>query len=140
MPEPTSTAAAWVTLAGVNLAVPMVTAFGIPLGLRADVLVAGFLGSLCAMILVNTVPGNTDTWKTLLKTTLHRMAVAMASSITAGYVTPLILLAFNLQLPMQLAVACVVGACARKVLSSQIKRFSSDPPPPPANPPQGAQP
>lgn len=42
MPEPTSTTLAAATYAAAGMTVPVITAFGIPLGLRADVLVAGF--------------------------------------------------------------------------------------------------
>lgn len=40
MPEPTSTAAA--TIASAMVSVPAITLLGIPLGLRPDLLVAGF--------------------------------------------------------------------------------------------------
>jgi len=38
MAEPTTTA---ITFVAASLSVPMITAFGVPLGLRADLLVAG---------------------------------------------------------------------------------------------------
>ena len=60
MAEPSSTATA-VTLVGTAVSTQALTAFGVPLGLRADVLLAGFLGSLIAIILLNTVPGSSDT-------------------------------------------------------------------------------
>ena len=92
MPEPTSTTVGLVTLGASGTAVPMLVAFGIPLGLRVDVLVAGFTGSLVAIILLNTVPTMGDTWRELGRTTLRRMFVALASSFTAGYLTPMALL------------------------------------------------
>lgn len=36
MPEPTSTTAAAITYAAAGLSVPMLTAFGVPLGLRGQ--------------------------------------------------------------------------------------------------------
>ena len=40
MPEPTSTAAAAVTLAAAGASIPVLTFLGVPLGLRADLLIA----------------------------------------------------------------------------------------------------
>lgn len=125
MPEPTSTTVGLVTLGASGTAVPMLVAFGIPLGLRVDVLVAGFTGSLVAIILLNTVPTMGDTWRELGRTTLRRMFVALASSFTAGYLTPMALLAANLSDPMTLFVAFVVGAGAQKVLAAFIERIST---------------
>ena len=42
MPELTSTTTAAVTLAAGSIAVPALTIAGIPLGLRPDILIAGF--------------------------------------------------------------------------------------------------
>jgi drug/metabolite transporter (DMT)-like permease len=112
----------------------MVTAFGVPLGLRADVLVAGLLGSLIGIILLNTVPGSIDTWPELVRTTLRRMAVAGASAILAGYSTPVVLLISNIPDSLLLGVACVVGAGSQQVLNFLIRRFA--PPAPVAG--QGA--
>ena len=55
MPEPTTTTAV-VTLAAGSIAVPALTVAGIPLGLRPDILLAGFAGSLVAIVLLNSVP------------------------------------------------------------------------------------
>lgn len=125
MPEPTSTAAA--TLVAAAAAVPALTAFGIPLGLRPDLLVAGFSGSIVAIVLLNSVPGTSDTWRELMRTTLRRMAVAVASSLTAGYLAPLALLVFNLPASLLLGEAFVVGAGAQQVLVFFIQRFSARP-------------
>ena len=103
----------------------MLTAFGIPLGLRPDVLVAGFGGALVAIILLNTVPTMGDTWRELGRTTLRRMFVALASSFTAGYLTPMALLVASFSDPMTLFVAFVVGAGAQKVLAAFIERIST---------------
>lgn len=124
MPEPTSTTAAAVaTYAAAGLSVPMITAFGIPLGLRADVLIAGFFGSLVAIILLNSVPSVGDTWQHLLRTTFKRMFVAGASSITAGYLTPLAMLLANMPEPMFLCAAFAVGGGAQRVLLVAIAKF-----------------
>ena len=122
MPEPTSTAAATLMAAGVTI--PMLTVFGVPLGLRADLLIAGFFGSLVAIILLNSVPSIGDTWEQLIRTTLRRMFVAFASSITAGYLTPLVLLMSTIPDPLLLSVAFATGGGAQKVLMSIIQRIS----------------
>ena len=116
MPEPTSTAAGIATLAATAVSTAAITAFGIPLGLRADLLVAGLFGSLGAIIMLNTVPGSSDTWRELVRTTLRRMLVAMASSVTAGYLTPMFAVPSIVGEPWQLGAAFVVGAFAQRML------------------------
>lgn len=135
MPEPTASAAAAVTIAATSAAIPVISAFGVPLGLRVDFLVAGLLGSLVGIVLLNIVPGSSDTWREFLRLTGRRMAVAVASSITAGYSTPLILLLpLSMKIPDSLVLNCafIVGASAQYALTSLIRRFS--PPTPPAAP------
>lgn len=122
MPEPTSTAAA--TLVGAATTVPIVTAFGMSLGLRADVLVAGFAGALVAIILLNSVPAADDTWRTLARVTMRRMAVVLASALTAGYLAPLALLVAALPESLLLGGAFAVGGGAQQVLVFAIKRLS----------------
>ena len=78
MAEPTSTATA-VTIASAAVSTHVLTAFGVPLGLRADVLLAGFLGSLIAIILLNTVPGSSDTTRDMVRLAFRRMAAAHAA-------------------------------------------------------------
>ena len=128
MPEPTSTTVAVATLAAASVSMPMLTLFGVPLGLRADLLIAGFFGSLVAVILLNSVPGSTDTWTELVRTTLRRMFVAVASSLTAGYLTPLVLLMASLPDPLLLSAAFAVGGGAQKVLVFAISRASGNAP------------
>lgn len=120
MPEPTTTAAA--TLLATAVTVPALTAFGIPLGLRPDLLLAGFNGAIVAIILLNTVPGSTDTWRALIRLSFRRMAVAFASSLTAGYSTPVVASLFTSD-PALLSTAFIAGAGAQWVLLSLIKRF-----------------
>ena len=108
-------------------AVPVLTAFGVPLGLRPDLLIAGFAGSLVAIVLLNTVPSLGDTWLALLRTTLRRMAVVMASSLTAGYLVPMALLLANLSDTALLSGAFAVGGGAQHVLAFAIRRLSGQP-------------
>lgn len=128
MPEPTSTAAGLVTVATAAASTSVLTAFGVPLGLRVDLLIAGFAGALVAIILLNSVPSTGDTWPELLRTTGRRMAVSFASSMTAGYTTPLVLLAANVPEALLLSMAFLVGACAQRVLASLAGRYLPLPP------------
>lgn len=121
MPEPTATAI--ITIGGAAVASTALSVLGVPLGLRADVLVAGFLGSLVAIILLNTVPQVVDTWRGLVRTSFRRMAVAFASSITAGYLTPLSLLVANMPEPALLGMALLIGAFAQQVLGSYARKY-----------------
>lgn len=123
MPEPTTTTAG-ATIAAATAAVPMLTAFGVPLGLRPDVLVAGFAGALVAIVLLGSVPAEGDTWRHLVRTTFRRIAVALASSLTAGYLTPLTLLLANLPDSLLLGAAFAVGGGAQRVLLAGIRRIS----------------
>ena len=125
MPEPTSTTAAVVTLTATGLTVPMLSVFGVSLGLRADVLIAGFFGSLVAIILLNSVPSEGDSWQHLVRTTFKRMFVALASSVTAGYLTPLALLLANLPDALLLSAAFGVGGGAQRVLLVVIAKFGT---------------
>jgi len=123
MPEPTSTAAATISASG--LSIPTIIIFGIPLGLRPDILIAGFFGSIVAIILLNSVPSGGDTRDELLRTTFKRMGVAIASSLTAGYLTPLApLIIAAMPDPLLSGIAFAVGAGAQKVLVSAIARIS----------------
>lgn len=122
MAEPASTAAA--TLAAASASLPILTAFGVPLGLRADLLIAGFAGALVAIILLNTVPSTGDTWNALWRITLRRMAVVLASALTAGYLAPLALLLANVPDSLMLGGTFAVGGGAQQVLVFSIRRLS----------------
>jgi hypothetical protein len=115
MTDPASTAAA-VTLVAASATVPVLTAFGVPLGLRPDYLVAGFSGAVVGLTLLNSVPSIGDTWRNLLDTTLRRMLFSVASSLTAGYLTPLMLLLANVPDALVLGAAFSVGAGAQQAL------------------------
>ncbi len=130
MPEPTTTTAAAVaTLSGGALAVPALSLLGMPLGLRADVLVAGFAGALAAIALLNSVPATGDTARALLETSCKRLFVATASSLTAGYLTPLILLWSGVPDSLLLGAAFAVGGGAQKAMAFVMRRFFGDEPP-----------
>lgn len=122
MTEPTTTAA--ITMAAATAAVPVLTAFGVPLGLRPDLLIAGFAGSIVGIVLLNTVPATGDTWTALLRLTLRRMFVVLASSLTAGYLVPLSLLMASLPDSLLLSGAFAVGGGAQHVLAFAIRRLS----------------
>ncbi|WP_349281294.1 hypothetical protein [Polaromonas hydrogenivorans] len=112
------------TLAAATVAVPTLTALGVPLGLRPDLLIAGFAGSIVAITLLNTVPPSGDTWRELIRTSLRRVAVACASSLTAGYVTPMIAALLTSD-PALLGSGFVVGAGAQQALAKLIERFGA---------------
>lgn len=116
MPEPTSTAAGIATLAATAVSTTAITAFGVPLGLRADLLVAGLSGGLGAVFILNSVPSTGDTWPELVRTTFKRMSVVAASSLTAGYLTPMFAVPSIVGEPWQLGAAFVVGAFAQRML------------------------
>jgi hypothetical protein len=133
MPEPTTTAAGAATLVSAPAVVSALTLFGVSLGLRPDVLIAGFSGALVSIVLLSSVPGDGDTWRHLVGTTVKRMLVSLASSLTAGYLTPLSLLPLgDVHLSILLGTAFVIGAGAQQFLRAAIDRHSA-----PRNTPQG---
>lgn len=139
MPEPAASAAsaaAVATIAAASAALPALNAaphvaptivfLGYSLGVRADVLLAGFAGSLAALAFFDTVPSSGDTWRELLRTTMRRLMVMLASSLTSGYITPLLMLADGTQLripeSLMLSVGFVAGAGAQHILARLIRR------------------
>lgn len=139
MPEPAATTAS-ATLAAATAAVPALTAFGVNLGLRPDVLVAGFAGALAAIVLLNSVPTEGDTWQHLVRTTWRRIGVALASSMVAGYLTPTLVLAMPMADALMLGIAFATGAGAQRVLRRAIERadkMGQRPESEPPHPPQG---
>ena len=123
MTDPTSTTAAGLTLAGQAVAVPVLTLFGMKLGLRLDILLAGFGGAVAAMALLNTVPSTGDTWRELMRTSTKRVGVAVGSAVTAGYTAPLLGLINGVPEALLLSVAFVAGAGAMQILPWLIERF-----------------
>lgn len=121
MSEPVITSVA--TLAATSVAVPVLTLAGVSLGLRADVLLAGFAGSVAAMALLNSVPASGDSVRELVRTTFKRLGVAVGSSVTAAYVAPLVALVNNVPDALVLSIAFVCGAGAMQMLPWLIERF-----------------
>src|SRR5205085_1042113 len=80
--------------------------------LRADVLLAGFAGSIAALTFFNAVPTSGDTWRELVRTTLRRTWFCLASALTAGYITPLLLIVQGPQLQVPDAMLATVGFVA----------------------------
>jgi hypothetical protein len=136
MPEPILSPAAGATLTVAGAALPVLQAaahaaptlqlFGVSLGLRADVLMAGFFGSLVAMVLLNSVPAVGDTVRELLRTSMRRAMVALASSATAGYATPLLLLYDRMPDGLLLSASFVVGVFAQHVLVRVGRRIGAN--------------
>ncbi len=125
MPEPTTTTtAAAATLSAAGITVPPLVLLGVNLGLRPDVLIAGFAGALVAIILLGSVPSEGDTWQHLLRTTAKRMAVALASALVAGYLTPIVMLMTSMPDAVLLGGAFAVGAGAQRMLRAVIDRWT----------------
>ena len=123
MPEPTTTTAVATVLAA-STTVPMLELFGVSMGVRPDVLIAGFAGALVAIVLLDSVPSAGDTWRNLLGSTVRRIFVSLASSIVAGYLTPLLLLISNLPDTLLLGLAFTIGAGAQNFLRSAVDRIN----------------
>ncbi len=124
MAEPLTTTAAHATLAASAAAVPILSVFGVPLGLRADELLAGFAGALAAISLLDSVPMTGDTLGELTRSSLRRVFVAIGSAVTAGYLVPLlaIMAPMPLHQSLELSLAFVVGAGAQRILRAVIER------------------
>lgn len=126
MAEPTTAAAAaGTTLSAAGISVPPLVLLGVNMGLRPDVLMAGFAGALVAIVLLSSVPTSGDTWRHLLGTTVKRMFVSGSSALTAGYLTPLFMLPVAAP-PNEivLAFAFAIGAGAQHFLRKAIDRVS----------------
>lgn len=122
------------TLVAAAAAAPVLTIFGIPLGLQADELVAGLFGAVTAIVLLDTVPSTGDTIRELVRTTTKRVGVAAVSALMAGYAAPVagvILLgllgtvlaperASDLEKPFELLCAFVVGGGAQRLFKAVI--------------------
>lgn len=122
MAEPTTTAIATLIAAGVT--VPVLSIFGVPLGLRPDLLIAGFSGALVSIVLFNSIPESGDTLAELARTTWRRMCFAAASSLTAGYLAPIALAAISMPDSLLLGCAFAVGGGAQKVMRAAVAKVS----------------
>ncbi|HYE41395.1 MAG TPA: hypothetical protein VEB23_15765 [Ramlibacter sp.] len=131
MPEPTSAATATIVagsaavpvLVAASAAAPVIEVFGIAIGLRADVLLAGFAGAIAAITLLNSVPATGDTWRELVRTSFRRIGVAIGSAGTAGYIAPLLGFVNGVPDWLVLSVAFVAGAGAPQFLPWLITRL-----------------
>lgn len=152
MPEPTSTTVGTVTVAAIGATLPILSAvataapqiviFGVATGLRADVLLAGFFGAVCAIAFFGAVPSTGDTVRELVRTAARRAWYALASAVAAGYLTPLLMLAdgfLAVRIPeaLMLSVAFVAGLGAQKWMARFIKQADT-PIAAPAKPAGGA--
>lgn len=120
MPEPVNTA----TIVAGAAAVPVLSAFGVPLGLRPDELLAGFGGALAAIAFLNSVPSTGDTWRELVRTSVRRVFVAMASALTAAYLVPMTKTISPVPVPLEfeLGLCFVCGAGAQRMLRVAIDK------------------
>ena len=120
MAEPTATTAV-ATLASTAATIPVLTAFGVPLGLRPDMLIAGFFGAVAWITLLKTMPTPDDTWRELLRTSVRRMSVACASALTSGYLTPMVAGVISAE-PVLMGLSFVVGAGAQGFLTAMVNK------------------
>lgn len=121
MSEPVTTLGAPAITAGA------ITLFGVSLGIRPDLLIAGFLGSCVAIVLLNAVPASGDTWQHMLKTSWRRVTVAGSSALCAAYCAPLAPLVLDTDAKM-LGAGFVVGAGAQWILAAMVQRFGGKKP------------
>lgn len=123
MSEPTIPAA---VVAG-NLATTVtVTFLGVQLGVSPGFLVAGLVGALAGLMLLNTVPSSGDTFAELAKTTWRRLGVVVASAGMAGYMAPLIGRWLGTQTQTEFgAVAAAIGFCAQGVAPIALERVKA---------------
>jgi hypothetical protein len=105
-----------VTVAASAVSVTTVQLFGVPLGLRPELLVAGFSGALAGISMLNTVPSSGDTWLHMVRTSWRRMSVAVCSSLLAGYMAPLFANETWL-----LGTGVVIGAGAQVILGAAVQ-------------------
>lgn len=117
MAEPASAA----TITATTVSVPVLSLFGVSLGLHPGLLIAGAFGAFVGIVLLNTVPGEGKAWWYAV---LRRMLVMAASSVTAGYLTPVVMMWANLSEPMQFCAAFIIGGSAQLSMQAVIKRVT----------------
>lgn len=117
MAEPASAA----TITATTVSVPVLSLFGVSLGLHPGLLIAGAFGAFVGIVLLNTVPGEGKPWWYAV---LRRMLVMAASSVTAGYLTPVVMGWANLSDAMQFGAAFVIGGSAQLMMQAVIKRLT----------------
>lgn len=104
-----------------TVAIGGLTALALQMGIKPELLIAGFSGSIVAIALLNTVPSSGDTWQHMLKTSLRRVSVSVASALCSAYCAPLVPLSAD---PHLLGAGFVVGAGAQTILAALIQRFA----------------
>ena len=103
--------------------IPPLTAFGVSLGLRPDELLAGFLGAIAAIALLNSVPTSGDTLIELARTSMRRVVVAVASAVTSAYLVPLAAIVFpTIPQGVELSMCFVLGAGAQRFLRAAVDK------------------
>lgn len=117
MAEPATAA----TITATTVSVPVLTVAGVSLGLHPGLLIAGAFGAFVGIVLLNTVPGEGKPWWYAV---LRRMLVMIASSVTAGYLTPIVLSMMTMGEPLQMGIAFLVGGSAQFTMQALIKRVS----------------
>lgn len=105
-------------------AVQILTIFGISLGLRPDVLVAGMLGAVASIFLLNSVPMVGEGVWARISNALQRFFVVISSAGTSGYLAPLITSLIPMNQSWLMGTAFIVGAGARIMLQRFIQRYS----------------
>jgi len=117
MAEPATAA----TITATTVTVPVLTVAGISLGLHPGLLIAGAFGAFVGIVLLNTVPGEGRPWWYAV---LRRMLVMIASSVTSGYLTPVVMSLATMSDSMQMGAAFVVGGSAQWTMQAVIKRVT----------------
>ncbi len=87
--EPISTTAG-ITFASGAATATAVQLLGVTLGLRPDLLFAGFIGVICAIFFLNAEPRSEDTFADLLKTSLRRLLLIVVSVLAACFIAPVV--------------------------------------------------
>lgn len=117
MGEPASAA----TITATTVSVPVLSMFGVSLGLHPGLLIAGAFGAFVGIVLLNTVPGEGLPWWYAV---LRRVLVMAASAVTAGYLTPMVMAWVTASEPMQFGMAFVIGGSAQMMMQAVIKRLT----------------
>lgn len=117
MSEPASAA----TITATTVSVPVLSMFGVSLGLHPGLLIAGAFGAFVGIVLLNTVPVEGSTW---WQSVLRRLLVMVASAVTAGYLTPVVMSWANLSEALQFCTAFLVGGSAQLIMQAAIKRLA----------------
>ena len=109
MPEPTTTTvAAAATVAGAAVSTSALSAFGVQLGLHADVLIAGFFGSLVAMILHFLADDHADSEVRGKVAMIHERMSVMSLSALRAEVDELMAIPGQCTEPLRLLTFCVL--------------------------------